>query len=145
MVRQILPVVGIWSLVSFAVEQSDGVASYPYGKKVGGMLIIDASGYFSAQVMDMTRPAFKVPDPRGGTPEEIKRAFEGYIGYYGNFDVDETQSKFTFHVKGSWLPNWIGEQIRYYKIEGNRMAITSAPTMFAGNQAVGKLLFERIK
>jgi hypothetical protein len=67
------------------------------------------------------------------------------IGYYGTFDLDETSRKLIFHVKGSWLPNWIGDQIRYYKFEGNRITITTAPVLFDGKHRVGKLIFECIK
>ena len=65
MVQQNLPVIGIWNLISFATEIDDGTVSYPWGRDVGGMLIIDARGYFSAHVMSMKRPAFKISDPRG--------------------------------------------------------------------------------
>jgi hypothetical protein len=138
-------VVGIWNLISITTETDDGTISYPYGKDIGGMLMIDARGYFSVHVMSMKRPSFKIPDPRAGTTEEIKIAFENYIGYYGTFDLDETTRKLTLHVKGSWLPNWIGDQTRYYKFEGNRMTITTAPVLFDGKNRVGKLTFERTK
>jgi hypothetical protein len=138
-------VVGIWNLISIATETDDGTISHPYGKDIGGMLMIDARGYFSVHVMSMKRPSFKIPDPRAGTTEEIKIAFENYIGYYGTFDLDETTRKLTLHVKGSWLPNWIRDQIRYYKFEGNRMTITTAPVLFDGKNRVGKLTFERIR
>jgi hypothetical protein len=138
-------VVGIWNLVSITTETDDGTISYPYGKDIGGMLMIDARGYFSVHVMNMKRPSFKIPDPRAGTTEEIKTAFENYIGYYGTFDLAETNRKLTLHVKGSWLPNWIGDQTRYYKFEGNRMIITTASVLFDGKNRVGKLTFERIR
>jgi hypothetical protein len=95
--------------------------------------------------MDMTRPSFKIPDPRGGTPEEVKGAFEGYIGYYGTFDIDETKGVIIYHVKGAWLPNWIGgDQVRYYKLEGNRMTVSTAPMLFGGKKLIGKLVWERV-
>ena len=137
--------IGIWSLVSFYVEYLDGTKMYTWGKDVGGMLMIDPSRYFSVNIMSMQRPAFKIPDPRAGTPQEIKTAFEKYIGYCGSYDIDETNKKLTFHVKGAWLPNWIGDQIRYYQVEGKRLAITSAPTSYGGKMGVGKLNFEGIK
>lgn len=90
----------------------------------------------------MKRLSFKIPDPRAGTSEEIKTAFENYIGYYGTFDLDETNRKLTFHTKGAWLPNWIGDQIRYYKFEGNRMTISTAPVLFDGKNRVGKLIWD---
>ncbi len=145
MVQENSSVIGILNLISIITGTDDGTISYPYGKDVGGMLMIDARGYFSVHVMNMKRPSFKIPDPRAGTSEEIKTAFENYIGYYGTFDQDEINRKLTFHVKGSWLPNWIGDQIRYYKFEGNRMTITTAPVLFEGKNRVGKLVFERVK
>jgi hypothetical protein len=145
MVQETSSVIGIWNLISITTEADDGTISYPYGKDVGGLLMIDARGYFSVHVMNMKRPSFKIPDPRAGTSEEIKTAFENYIGYYGTFDLDETNRKLTFHVKGAWLPNWIGDQIRYYRFEGNRMTITTAPVLFDGKNRVGKLIFERVK
>ena len=143
--KENLLLIGIWKLASFYVEYEDGTKMYTWGKDVGGMLMIDESGYFSVNVMSMQRPAFRIPDPRAGTPEEIKTAFENYVGYSGSYDNDETNRKLTFHIKWSWLPNWIGDQIRYYQIEGNKLAITTAPTLYGGKKGVGKLKFERAK
>jgi hypothetical protein len=100
MARGDLPVIGVWQLISFQVEYDDGVVTYPFGRDVAGLLIIDAKGYFSAQLMDTKRPSFKSGDPRGGTPEEVRAAFENYIGYYGTFDLDETKGAVIFHVGG---------------------------------------------
>jgi len=95
--------------------------------------------------MNMKRPSFKIPDPRAGTSQEIKTAFENYIGYYGTFDLDETKGVIIFHVRGAWLPNWIGsDQIRYYTLSGNRLTITTAPVLFDGKNRVGKLIWERV-
>lgn len=145
MAKEDLPVMGIWKVLSLEFQADDGTVTYPFGKDVAGLLMIDARGYFSAHVMDKKRPSFKVPDPRGGTPEEVKLAFEGYIGYYGTFDIDETKGVIIFHVKGAWLPNWIsGDQVRYYRLNGNRMTVSTAPMLFGGKTAVGKLIWERV-
>lgn len=118
MAKEDLPVIGIWKLVSIQTQADDGTLTYPFGKDVDGLLIIDAKGYFSTQLVDMKRPSFKSADPRGGTPGEVRTAFENYIGYYGTFDVDETKRVIIFHVRGAWLPNWMGgNQIRYYNIK----------------------------
>jgi hypothetical protein len=140
-----LAVTGIWKLISFQTEADDGILTYPFGKDVAGLLMIDARGYFSAQLMDMKRPSFKSADPRGGTQGEVKTAFENYIGYYGTFDLDETKGAIIFHVRGAWLPNWIGsDQIRYYTLSENRMGISTAPVLFDGKETVGKLIWERV-
>ena len=144
MAKRDLPVIGIWKLISFQAEAGDGAVIYPFGRDVAGLLIIDAKGYFSAQVMDTKRPSFKSDDPRGGTPDEVRMAFENYIGYYGTFDLDETKAAVIFHVRGAWLPNWIGtDQIRYYSLGENRLSISTAPVLFDGKKAVGKLIWER--
>jgi hypothetical protein len=138
-------VVGIWKLISVQTEADDGTVTYPFGKDVTGLLMIDAKGYFSVQLMDTKRPSFESGDPRGGTPEEVKMAFENYMGYYGTFDLDETKEAVIFHVRGAWLPNWIGtDQIRYYTLHGNRMSISTAPVLFEGKNRVGKLIWERL-
>jgi hypothetical protein len=145
MAKEDLPVIGMWKLVSFETQDDDGTLTYPMGKDVGGLIMIDARGYFSVHVMNMKRPSFKIPDPRGGTPEEVKTAFENYIGYYGTFDLDETKGAIIFHVRGAWLPNWIGsDQIRYYTLNGNRMTISTAPVLFDGKNRVGKLIWEHV-
>jgi hypothetical protein len=145
MAKEDLSVIGIWKLISIQTQADDGTLTYPFGKDVDGLAMIDARGYFSAQVMDMKRPSFKSADPRGGTPGEVKKAFENYIGYYGTFDLDETKGVIIFHVRGAWLPNWVdSDQIRYYTLNGNRMSISTAPVLFDGKNTVGKLIWERV-
>ena len=145
MAKEDLSVIGMRRLISFAIQGDDGTLTYPFGKDVAGLAIIDAKGYFSAQLMDMKRPSFKSADPRGGTPGQVKTAFENYVGYYGTFDLDDTNGVIIFHVRGAWLPNWIGsDQIRYYTLSGTRMTISTAPLLFGGKKVVGKLIWERV-
>ena len=145
MARRDSQVVGIWKLISFQAEYDDGTVTYPFGDNVAGLLIIDAKGYFSAQVMDTKRPSFKSGDPRGGTPEEVRVAFENYVGYYGTFDLDQTKGAVIFHVMGAWLPNWIGtDQIRYCALSGNHLSISTAPALYGGKTGTGKLIWERV-
>ena len=145
MAKEDSPLIGIWKLISMQTQADDGTSTYPFGKDVAGLLMIHARGYFSVHVMDMKRPSFKIDDPRGGTTQEIKTAFENYIGYYGTFDLDETKGAIIFHVRGAWLPNWIGtNQIRYCTLSRNRLTINTAPVFFDGKNAVGKLIWERV-
>lgn len=145
MAKENLSVIGIWKLLSFESEADDGTVTYPYGKSVAGLVMVDARGYFSAHTMDMKRPSFNIPDPRGGTPVEMKAAFEGYSGYYGTFDIDETKGVIVFHIEGAWLPNWIGsDQVRYYRLNGNHMTVSTATMLFGGKKVIGKLIWERM-
>jgi len=141
----ISPITGIWKLVSIESETNDGVVTHPYGSDVSGIVIIDPTGFFSAHTMNMKRKPFKVADPHGGTLEETKEAFEGYTGYYGKYDIDETERVIVFHIEGAWLPNWIGtHQIRYYTPEENRLIVQTAPMLFDGKNIIGKVIWERV-
>jgi hypothetical protein len=145
MAKKELSVIGIWKLVSVKTEADDGTVTYPFGKDVGGLLMIDAKGYFSVQVMDTKRPSFKSGDPRDGTPEEVRTAFENYIGYYGTFDLDETKGAAIFHVRGAWLPNWVGtDQVRYCTLKRNQLTISSPPLLFDCKKIIPKLIWERV-
>jgi hypothetical protein len=74
MAKEELSAIGIWKLISLESQADDGTLTYPFGKDVAGLAMIDARGYFSAQVMNMKRPPFKISDPRSSTPEEVKTA-----------------------------------------------------------------------
>jgi len=69
--------IGTWSLESFTAKGSDGVEGLPFGESPQGLLTYTASGHMAAVLMRSGRPKFSSGDLRGGTPEEIKQAFEG--------------------------------------------------------------------
>jgi hypothetical protein len=48
--------VGTWKLVSFEELLPDGRVTYPYGEEPAGLLIYDAAGHMSVQVMRRDRP-----------------------------------------------------------------------------------------
>ncbi len=136
---------GIWRLVSFELQGDDGNVAFPYGRDAAGLAVLDAGGYFSAQVLSAHRPNFGTPDPFGGTPQEIEAAFKGYIGYYGTLTIDEAKATITTHVSGASLPNWIGsDQVRYCEFDGDRMTLSTPPMLAGGKKRVARLVWERL-
>jgi hypothetical protein len=110
------------------------------------MLIYDAGGNFSGQIVNQDRPPFESGNLLRGTPEEIKAAFEGYIAYYGTYEVDETAGRLTHHVQGSLFPNWIGlEQTRLYEIADGSLRMTTPPFVGERAQLTLTLIWERIR
>jgi hypothetical protein len=137
---------GIWNLISCELQDDDGSIFCPYGKDASGLIVIDARGYFSAHVMSINRPTFRAPDPLGGTPEETEAAFQGYIGYYGTFNIDKAKRIIITHVNGASFPNWIdSDQVRHYEFNGERMTLSTPPMLVGGKMRVGKLVWERVK
>lgn len=135
---------GTWMLVSSEIKLADGTMVHPYGENPIGMLIYDKSGHMSAQVMNPDRPLFVSGDPRNGTPEEVKAAFDGYIGYFGNYEVDEQEGSVTHHVLGCHVPNWVGQnQRRLFAFSGNRLTLKTPPIPTSGTTFTFTLVWER--
>ncbi|PKB74057.1 MAG: hypothetical protein BZY72_03730 [SAR202 cluster bacterium Io17-Chloro-G8] len=123
---------------------SDGRISYPYGDKPEGQLIYDGHGNFSGQIAGSGRPAFETGNLLKGTPEEIKTAFEGYIAYYGTYEVDESKGQVTHHVQSALFPNWIGDiQTRNFEFEGKKLRLNTQPIKGSRADLTNTLLWER--
>lgn len=136
---------GTWKLVSSVGHWSDGRVSYPYGEKPDGMLVYDAKGHFSGQIQAPGRALFESDNVLRGTDEEVRAAFEGYVAYYGTYEVDEQSASVTHYIQGSWFPNWVGNtQTRFYEFEGEKLRLTTAPFVGKRNQVTHTLLWERL-
>ena len=135
---------GTWKLVSCVGYWSDGRVTYPYGENPEGLLVYDSGGHFSGQIQGQGRPLFESGNLLKGAPEEIKAAFEGYVAYYGTYEVDEEAASLTHYVQGSLFPNWVGDtQTRYYSFEDGRLRLTTPPFVGKRNPVTHTLLWER--
>ena len=135
---------GAWRLLECYGKWSDGRISYPYGREPTGLLMYDGHGSFSGQIVAGGRPAFQSGNLLKGTAEEIKTAFEGYIAYYGTYEVDEVKGQMTHHVEGSLFPNWIGDvQTRIFQFEDERLRLNTLPIKGAKADLTVTLLWER--
>ena len=136
--------VGTWKLISFEIDLTDGTVMEPYGDNPLGKVIFDNNGNFVAQLMKSDRKEFDANNQLGGTPEEIKEAFEGYTAYYGTYEVKDDKTLVN-KVEGSLYPNWIGgEQIRYYKFYDNYSEMRTPPTKMGDIEYTGILKWERL-
>ena len=114
--------VGSWKLVAF-----EGTIE---GRKIEkrervGLLMYDAAGYMSVQIMASDRPKFASGKRQQGTLEEIKAAFDGYIAYFGPYEVNEAKGVVIHHLEGSIFPNQVGtDNIRYYEFSGDQLTLT---------------------
>ena len=137
--------IGTWKLVSSEFRLSDGRVIYPLGSSAVGMLMYDASGHMSAQLMRPDRPAFASGDQAGGTPTEIRSAFEGFTAYFGTYEVNEGKASVIHHVEGSLFPNWVGgDQVRFYEFSPNRLTLSTPPIPMGSQHVTGLLIWERI-
>ena len=114
-------VVGMWRLVSIV---QDGGQAPNRGARPTGLIVYDASGQMSVQIMpDRIRPKFASTEP---TPEEAKEALRGYTAYFGTYSVDQRAGTVTHHRQGSVNPGDIGGDLvrRFEFASNNRIVLT---------------------
>ena len=137
--------VGVWKLVSFEQRTTAGEVTYPMGQKPVGRLTYDASGHMSAQLMLPDRPKFQAPSKVGGSVEQKRAAFDGYVAYYGTYTVDEAHRTVIHHVEASLYPNWVGtEQRRFFEFSEGKLILRAANGS-GGPGTEGRLVWERVK
>ena len=139
--------VGAWKLVVF--EGTVGGRQIPRRERAG-LLMYDAAGRMSVQIMPRDRPKFASDTRLQGTDDEIKTAFAGYIAYFGPYEVNEAEGVVIHHLEGSIFPNEVGrDNIRYYEFSGDRL--TLIPTnivdgkLIPKSSATTRLIWERVK
>jgi hypothetical protein len=130
--------------VSYEARASSGEIRHPLGQQVVGQLFYDVGGNMSAHVMRVDRPSFASNDPAAGTEAEVRAAFEGYVSYFGTYTMDPATRCVTHHVRGASFPNWTGhEQVRYYRIDGSRLVLSTPPIPHRGESFEYFLTWER--
>ena len=143
--------IGVWRLVDIEVEGPAGRAADPfYGSGSRGLLIYDASGWFSVQIEGSGRPAMPVPSARPA-PEQSESdarlkaaALDSYYAYYGTWSFDQGTSTVTHHAKGALYP---GEDEAIYpqhvEVVGRRMIFMRSQNV-AGHLTVQTKRWERV-
>ena len=139
--------IGTWKLVAIEERDADGKLTVPldYGSDPVGMLMYDATGHMSAQAMRRGRAKLPSDDVHLATPEQAKAAFTGYNGYFGTYEVIESESIVIHHVEGSMIPNWEGgDQRRKFTISGDKLILEPPPIQAGGAKRVRRLTWLRV-
>jgi hypothetical protein len=140
------PLVGVWRLVSLGFREENGETRRPLGDNVRGVLIYTAGGLVSAQLIPPGRPRFVSGDQERATPDEIKAAFDGCTSYYGRYELDPAGGRVVHAIEASLYPNYEGQgQVRYFRLDGDRLEITTAPILWQERPRVVVLVWERME
>jgi hypothetical protein len=117
------PLLGTWKLKSYVREvAATGERYNERGEHPNGYLNYSADGRMYAIITWDNRPNSNDVVP---TDEERVRLYRTMISYAGTYTVDA--EKVIHHVDISWNQNWTGtDQVRFYKLDGNTLTITSA-------------------
>ncbi len=116
------------------------------GSNPKGVLIYDATGRLSVQIMGSERPRFAAGNFLEGTAEENTAAVHGTISYFGTYTIDEASHTVTHHIERSLFPNWDGtDPRRTFTLVGDELTLTTPPVAFPGGSSVGYLVWKRAK
>jgi hypothetical protein len=133
---------GTWALVATEWRRADGRHANPFGANAVGVLIYDGAGNMSAQVMRAGRPAL---DGHSGIDTAMANAVPGYIAYFGEYEVDESQSTVRHSVVGAAFPAWTGhEVVRGYLLDGDILTLTDNVIAADGVEVFASTTWQRI-
>jgi hypothetical protein len=125
--------VGTWTLVSGSAIGADAK----------GMMVLDAKGNMSIQIIKPGRPKFAANNRTKGTPEENSAAVQGMISYFGRWSVDEPSKTLILHIDYSSYPNSDGtEQKRPLTVTADELRNTNpAPS---GGTPPADIIWKRV-
>lgn len=120
--------VGTWKLISVEDHGPDGGTVQPYGRDPVGILVYDATGHMSVQIMRHDRVALSAEIENAGS-EEIKSAVEGFTAFFGTYEVDADRHIVTHNVEGHLAPNSVGKALtRSFEFLGDLLILRPNPT-----------------
>ncbi len=143
--------IGAWRLVDIDIEGPGGREVDPfYGSGSRGLLIYDASGWFSVQIEGSGRPAVQIPSvrPEAGQSDSTARVkaavLDSYYAYYGTWSFDQAASTVTHHAKGAlYPPEDNATYPQRVEVAGKRMSFTRTQNV-AGHVTVQTKRWERV-
>lgn len=138
------PVLGTWKLKSFVREVSATGERYnQMGEHPTGYLSYSSDGRMYAIITGDNRIKPHDVAPTDEDRAKLHRTLTAYAGTY-TLDVE----KVIHHVDVSWNEAWTGtDQVRFYKLDGNTLTITSAPNKSPvdGREGRAILVWEKVK
>jgi hypothetical protein len=138
------PLIGTWKLQSYVREVLPGGERVSqFGDHPDGYLTYTADGRMHAiLIMDKRAPPREVVP----TDAEKSRLFASMVSYAGTFAVEG--EKVVHHVDISWNQAWTGtDQVRFFKLDGDRLTITTAPARspLDGKEGRSVLVWKKVK
>jgi hypothetical protein len=141
--------IGAWRLVSVETIRPNGEVIYPfYGRHPEGLIVYDASGWMSVQIVSDPKPSVPIADSReaflAASSADKAAAVDGYYAYCGTWTLDASTSTVTHHIKQSLYPAERGEDgVRRVTVSGDRLTLT-AKTHEMGEDHQRKLVWKRV-
>jgi hypothetical protein len=132
MIEDSTKLVGTWKLVSAVTEDAATKEQVQlWGERPGGYLVLTQGGRW---IVIQTAESRGVPK----SGDDYRAAFQSLLAYSGRYRIDG--NKITIEVDVAWDESWTGtEQVRFFRLEGNRLFIEAAPANLGGKVLIGRL------
>jgi hypothetical protein len=113
---------GVWLRRSYQLEDvATGKRTDTFGPNPSGALILHPDG----RMIGVITPK---PGPQPASDAERAEAYRNMVAYSGRYRLVPPDG-FVTNVDIAWFPGWVGsEQARFYKLDGDRLDIVTAPT-----------------
>jgi len=136
---------GTWALTSNYNMRQDGTRFEPFGSNPKGILMFDAHGHFSAELMRADRAKFASNNRMQATSDENKATVQGTLAFFGTYSVNPSDHSFTLHFEGSSFPNWEGTDRKYILEDSaaDELKYRSPPS--STGAAFAELVWKRVK
>lgn len=136
---------GTYLLVSVDNIGKDGNRIHLYGDNPQGLLIFDAAGNYSLQIMSQNRPKFAAADKSKGTDEENRSAVKGCNTHFGTYVIDAMKGTITFDIAHASFPNWEStRQTRSFSLVDGVFKY-SVPSPTTGNGVTGEVVWKKVE
>lgn len=132
--------IGFWKVLSEERRKANGdtLSSTPVE---AGYIVYTSSGYMQFHLVQPNRAKWAAAEP---TPAEAKRTLETYTSYVAPYSIDEATRVVTHQGVGA-LSGQSGPDAHHtYEVSGNRLVLTSVPTMVAGQEVRTVVIGERV-
>ncbi|MGH8241814.1 MAG: lipocalin-like domain-containing protein [Steroidobacteraceae bacterium] len=118
------PVVGTWRLVSYEDKSPDGKSLFPFGKDAKGLLMYDAGGHMSIQIMKVPHPKVASGDDSIVTSAEKQALYDAYVAYFGTYKVDLEKGVVVHHVEADLADVYVGNhEERPFDLRGDTLIL----------------------
>lgn len=97
----------------------------------------------AVHIVNVERPNFV--GVRNAPCDDVKAALRGYRGYFGTYEVNETEGYIIHHVDGSVFPSAAGQNWkRSFKLSGNHLILEADETV-NDEQGTARITCERVR
>jgi hypothetical protein len=130
--------IGTWKLLSQHTHFPDGQIVPSRGEDAVGVLMYDTAGNMAVQLMRTDDHAGDYNDMR-----DLTTAMDGYIGYFGTYEIDTAAQVITHRARGSSFFGYRNSvQRRHYLFSDDGRTLTLSAEANDGSRRV--LVWERV-